>query len=59
MSQNKLASSHQGKSQDQDGVHRQQAEAVYHILQEEDWHYEEGKAESWISFYIHGFLWTF
>ena len=30
------------QGEDQDGVHRQQAEAVHHLLQEEDWDYEEG-----------------
>ena len=33
------------QGEDQDGVHRQQAEAVHHLLQEEDRHYEEGNSK--------------
>jgi hypothetical protein len=36
----------QGPGQDQDGVHRKQAEAVHDVLKEEDWHHEEGEITS-------------
>ena len=48
------ANNPRSQGEDQNGVHRQQAEAVHHLFQEEDWHYEEGQweyLESWV-------LWT-
>ena len=33
------------QGEDQNGVHRQQVETVHHLLQEKDWHYEEGEWE--------------